>query len=108
MVSGLRAISLARQETKKDTIVKRISPGGWCDIPSLWKALDAGHNMLEVGQQTGHKPETFEPRQNPGGLCERHRQGDGGPDRETTWRSPNCAGRGRCKGGLEQWQFESE
>jgi hypothetical protein len=25
-----------------------VSPGGWCDIPSLWKALDAGHNMLEV------------------------------------------------------------
>ena len=36
------------QETKKDTIVKRISPAGWCDIPGLWKALDAGHNMLEV------------------------------------------------------------
>ena len=36
------------QETKKDAIVKRVSPGGWCDIPSLWKPLDAGHNMLEV------------------------------------------------------------
>ena len=36
------------QETKKDAIVKRVSPGGWCDIPNLWKALHAGHNMLEV------------------------------------------------------------
>lgn len=39
---------MVEEETKKDTIVKRISPAGWCDIPGLWKALDAGHNMLEV------------------------------------------------------------
>ena len=43
-----RFYGLLWQETKKDAIVKRVSPGGWCDIPSLWKALDAGHNMLEV------------------------------------------------------------
>eukprot|EP00435_Cladocopium_sp_Y103_P075303 s223_g56.t1 len=54
LVAPFRALPTAavremvEEETKKDAIVKRVSPGGWCDIPSLWKALDAGHNTLEV------------------------------------------------------------
>ena len=39
---------MVQEETRKDTIVKRVWPDGWCDIPSLWSVLDAGHNSLEV------------------------------------------------------------
>ena len=28
--------------------MKRVWPDGWCDIPSLWSVLDAGHNSLEA------------------------------------------------------------
>ena len=38
---------MVKQETERP-LATRKTPEGWCDLPKLWEAMDAGHDSLEA------------------------------------------------------------